>query len=227
MNVQTILNNVGGENQPILAQLIENPVDGYTSNNKPKQKIVAICQESGQQFNATIYPGTGLRLDQRNVGEVLSFNLAAGRVGQGKVFLSGFWNSHYTHVPPGTATPGQAMSGAAKPSPAMQPKVPPTTMPTQTNEPVDWDAKEKREKRGYAIRDATLAITTLATILNDANKINKSDIVAMAECFVEYIYTGGIGETAQQGAGFQPQQEQVDNEWDNYVPPQQQPEPPQ
>lgn len=223
MNVQTILNNVGGDNQQILAQLIENPVDGYTSNNKPKQKIVAICQESGQQFNATIYPGTGLRLDQRNVGEVLSFSLAAGRVGQGKVFLSGFWNSNYTHIPPGTATPGQVMSGAATPSPAMNRQVPPPQQPApppvpppQTKEPVDWDAKEKREKRGYAIRDATLAITTLATILNDASKINKADIVSMAACFVDYIYTGGIGENAQQGKGFQ-----QDPEWDNYVPPQQ------
>lgn len=56
---------------------------------------------------------------------------------------------------------------------------------------VDWDAKELREKRGYAIRDAVLVKTTLASVSNNiATHLSESSIFELAEKFVEYVYNG-------------------------------------
>ena len=55
----------------------------------------------------------------------------------------------------------------------------------------EWNDKEMREKRGYAIRDAVLVKTTLASVSqNIATHLSEDIILALAERFVEYVYRG-------------------------------------
>jgi hypothetical protein len=64
----------------------------------------------------------------------------------------------------------------------------PVHVPVQKE--VDWDAKELREKRGYAIRDAALLVTTLAEVSQNANGCSPELVQEIAEMFVTYVYNG-------------------------------------
>ena len=80
---------------------------------------------------------------------------------------------------------------------------PPITTPQNTSQPppqaaqapqvkkeVDWDAKELRERRGYAQREAVLLIATAATIKNNAECIEVDNVLEVAEELLNYVYDG-------------------------------------
>jgi len=208
MNVQAILNNVGGDNQEILAQLL-NYRNGYTSGNKPKQTIEAICQESGARFTATIFTGTGLRMDDRNLNEVLAFNLSAANIG-GKVRLTGFWQSNYVQGGrQGTATPSPAMN---RPQATAQPPFAPPA--AKAPEQDVWDAKDLRMARMNALNRAVDRGIALVTKGGNDSYLGDPAILAQAEVYRVYIYDGLMTENAQQGEGFQ-----QDDSWQDPQPP--------
>jgi len=213
--IQNILNNVGGDNQEILAKLMKPPVDSYTSNNRPKQKVSLLCVVSNQSFDAHIYPGTGLRLEQKNVNETLLFSLTAKPTGSGKVYVSGFWQNYYVHGQQGAAPPPMNRQYTQPPSqPPQQSPQPPATA-VEPEQSV-WDAKDLRMARMNALNRAVDRGIFMAGKSGSDSYLSDPAILAQAEVYRMYIYEGltGIPEDAQQGDGFQ-----EDPDWDHYEPP--------
>ncbi len=54
----------------------------------------------------------------------------------------------------------------------------------------DWDAKQLREHRGYAVRDATLLVMQLAEINQTAQGMKPDLVLEIAEKYINYIYNG-------------------------------------
>lgn len=88
---------------------------------------------------------------------------------------------------------------SAQPAPQnAQQGTPQATGQANGKKEVDWDAKELREKRGYAIRDAVLVKTTLASVSNNiATHLSENSIFELVEKFVKYVYNGIEGKGGQ------------------------------
>jgi hypothetical protein len=115
--------------------------------------------------------------------------IGAGRydanTGKTKFYFNSFAQQQ---VPP--QTPAPIPNAYGQPTTPIQ--APPAPQPIHVPEktPVDWDAKELRERRGYAIRDATLLIVALAEINQESRGMTQDAVVEVAETYLKYMYHG-------------------------------------
>lgn len=175
MNFQAIT-NANGQSLQIFATILEVGNSKLSREQKPYQPATLV-DDNNEKHQVTIFQGDGRLLDNTCLGKRMAFSLSTYQ-GQRGLAYSGFWNDK--------ATQGQSQA----PQRPQQAPQQPAQRPNAPKE-VDWDAKELREKRGYAIRDAVLVQTTLATISNNiASYISKDLILDLAEEFVEYVYHG-------------------------------------
>lgn len=153
----------------------------FTQNQKPTVKV-KLADDQGVSHQVHLY-GNNLPdatwLNRRACFEVSAFD------GQGQggpyVGYQGFWqNNAQTNQQP-----------AQRPQQPPQPRQPANAPPA--NKSVDWDAKELREHRGYALHDAVTILVTLAELNKNASLITAERALELSELFLVYRYNGMAG----------------------------------
>lgn len=158
----------------MLARFGANMEFGQTQTQKPKcsVKLTDANNETHKVYLYGTLP-TPAMCTQRAEFLISAFD---GQGQQGSyVGYSGFWNSRAT-----VAQDSQPSSQQTSQSTSRQ----------ETTKPVDWDAKELREHRGYALHDACTILIALAELNQTAQGMSSELAMEMAELFVKYRYNG-------------------------------------
>ena len=158
--------------QGILATLTDFDEPGKTDAGKSKQKIKLRDNES--TWDIPLYPGNNPPMTQKDMGKLFAWDIWF-RVFKGKKYYYAFLNQ------PESVGDGAQNASQAAPQPTQAPQV---------KKEVDWDAKELREKRSFAVKDAMLLITTAATVTNNAECCQVENVKQVADELVNYVYNG-------------------------------------
>lgn len=155
----------------MLARFGANIEFGQTQNQKPKC-TVKLTDANNETHKVHLYGTlpTAAMCTQRAEFLISAFD---GQGQQGSyVGYSGFWDSRATVVQTGQQQGSQ------------------TTNSQEAAKPVDWDGKELREHRGYALHDACTILIALAELNQTAQGMSPQLAMEMAELFVKYRYNG-------------------------------------
>ena len=165
----------------MLARFAVNMEFGETQGGKPKCSV-KLTDKDNVTHKVYLY---GTLPTVAMCTQKAEFNISAfdGQGQQGAyVGYSGFWNSTATIIQDGQQPAQQSQQ------PATQARQPANAGPA--DKPVDWDGKELREHRGYALHDACNVLIALATVSQNGQSISKDLALELAETFLSYRYNG-------------------------------------
>ena len=179
MNFQQV-QQANGQNVTMFGAITEFKGEGINPNSGKPFKKVTIVDANNEKHTVTL---RGTLPDLSIQGQRTQFDISTysgNYQGQPYTGYSGFWKSTaQVNQQPQPTAPQQAQQGPSQPA----------QKPNDTQK-VDWDAKDLRNARMNSLNNATLFITKLAEVTQNATWLSREQISKVANSFVDYIYNG-------------------------------------